>query len=329
MTFEQLLFSKKDQIALLEQWYTCVEFGMTTKHFCQKLADSGTATTKKIGQAGLDAPGRGQQFTDVLEGWLSPVVISTLVLSERNGQLLDGLDIAMKELEGGQGVMFSIFRATLFPISVLLLMGYLGVYISGEILDAGSVPPYSIGGVWRDFVSGTGTLLGMCILGLLIAASISMPIWTGTIRRFFDSWPLFSHYRVGAAGNLLATLANLSKAGMNLKAAIEEVKPRSTLYLKSHLKNMEKNIETESNPGKVLDTGLLLVDAQVNLDVMGDIAPLTRLLEKAAQQHQKHSQKKLASLTKNLPLVIFLLSIALLLSLVGTSVVSLVMNIRL
>ena len=101
-SFEKLLFDKKNQKALLEQWRTCAEYGMTTKDFCQKLANSQSSSVRKIGEAGLNAPGQGKSFTEVLEGWLSPIALSTLIIAEKNGQLRHGLDIALNELEGGQ-----------------------------------------------------------------------------------------------------------------------------------------------------------------------------------------------------------------------------------
>lgn len=327
MSFEQWLFGKNDQIALLEQWRTCVEFGMTTKAFCQKLVDNGSDATKKIGQAGLDAPGQGRQFADVLEGWLSPVVVSTLLIAEKNGQLKAGLDIAIEELEGGQGIMMSLFHIIVWPTLTLIGLGLLGVYISGEIIKTASLE-HTMAQTWRSVVQGPGAMTLMVWVGLLLLCAVAMPVWIGSTRRWADSLWLFSHYRIAAAGNLLATLANLSRAGMNLSQAMEEIAPSSSRYLKAHLAQMRKQLETQDNPGKALNTGLLLNDAQINLDVMGDIAPLTRLLESAAKQHQTHSQKQLTRMRLWLPKIILVLAILLLISLVGTAMASLFMTIK-
>ncbi|MFM2588265.1 type II secretion system F family protein [Vibrio sp. TBV020] len=327
MRFEQWLFGKSDQIALLEQWRTCVEFGMTTKDFCQKLKDNGSDATKKIGQAGLDAPGKGVRFTDVLEGWLSPVVVSTLVIAERNGQLKEGLDIALRELSGGQGVMMGLFMVLFWPLLTLIGLGVLGVYISGEIIATASLTG-SMADQWRLWVQGPGVFALTLALGLLALSALSMPWWTGPLRHTIDGVWLFSHYRIAAAANLLSTLANLSRAGMNLVQAIEEISPYSSRYLNEHLTQMKTNLATQSNPGKALDTGLLLADAQTNLDVMGDIAPLPLLLEKSAAQHQQILTQSLTRMRLWLPKIILVLAIVLLLSLVGSAMASLFASIQ-
>lgn len=327
MKLEQLLFDKKDQIALLEQWQTCTEYGMTTKDFCNKLISSGNSSSQKIGQAGLDAPGNGQRFTDVLHGWLSPVVVSTLAIAEQNGQLKNGLDIAIKELSGGQGVMKDIFWMVFLPFLTVIALGILGVYISGEIITTAELEG-TIATTVRQLVMGPGAMLVIAIVTWFVLCSLSMPIWTGQLRTLVDkTWP-FCDYRTAVAGNLLSTLANLSQAGMSLNVAMDEVMPHSTRYLQSHLKQMKVQIETESNPGRALDTGLLLPDAQDNLNVVGDIAPLTLLLEKGAQQHHRHLTNKMDKLKLIVPKIILVLAILLLVSLVGSSMVALFTSIQ-
>ena len=116
---------------------------------------------------------------------------------------------------------------------------------------------------------------------------------------------------------------------MSLKAAMKEVQPHSSRYLTAHLQRMLSHLETETNPGRALDTGLLLADAQTNLNVMGDIAPLTTLLEKSAEQHHRHLAKKMATLQLIVPKVILVLAILLLGALVGSAMASLFISIQL
>ncbi|AUI88954.1 hypothetical protein BS333_21475 (plasmid) [Vibrio azureus] len=327
-SFEKLLFDKKDQKALLEQWRTCAEYGMTTKDFCQKLANSQSSSVRKIGEAGLNAPGQGKTFTEVLEGWLSPVALSTLIIAEKNGQLRHGLDIALNELEGGQNVMMKLFAITAFPLLVFFGLGTLGVYISGEIIQTADLEG-TMATTVRDFVSGPGLVFFTTLMALGAIISLVMPWWTGPARTMADNvWP-FCDYRYGVAGNLLSTLGHLSEAGISLTGAIEEVRPHSNRYLRYHLEEVKTNLETESNPGRAFDTGLLLHDAQDNLNVVGDIAPLTTLLNKSAEQHKRHLQKKMATMSLIVPKVILLLAIALLISLVGSAMGALFISIQL
>jgi hypothetical protein len=327
MNIEKWLFGKSDQLALLEQWRTCAEYGMTTKDFCQKLVNSGSDAAKKIGQAGLEAPGKGQRFTDVLEGWLPPVVVATLVIAEKNGQIKPGLDIAITEVKGGQGIMMALLWISLFPLAVFAGLGLLGLYISQEIIITANLE-HSMADQWRGWVQSVGVSLMLSLIGLLTLSALAMPFWTGALRPALDKVWLFSHYRIAAAGNLLSTLANLSKAGMNLSQAIDEILPTSTRYLGAHLRQMKRQLISESNPGKAFDTGLLLTDAQINLEMMGDTVPLATLLEKGAAQHQQQVTRSMARMQLWLPKIILLLAIALLLSLVGSAMASLFISIN-
>ena len=211
---------------------------------------------------------------------------------------------------------------------VFLGLGTLGVYISGDIIETVSLEG-TIATTVRDFVTGPGFISFITLMALGVIIRLVMPLWTGPKRAMIDKvWP-FCDYRYGVAGNLLSTLGHLSEAGISLTGAIEEVRPHSNRYLRYHLDEIKTNLETESNPGRAFDTGLLLHDAQDNLNVVGDIAPLTTLLNKSAEQHKRHLQKKMATMSLIVPKVILLLAIVLLLSLVGSAMAALFMSIKL
>ncbi|MDN4708583.1 hypothetical protein QYZ41_26185 [Vibrio parahaemolyticus] len=98
-TLEQWTFSSDEQVAFLDQWLKADRYKLTTKEFCQSLVENGTDALKQIGQAGLDAPGQGQRFVDVLEGWFPGVVLSSIRAAESAGQRHIGLQTAIEQLK--------------------------------------------------------------------------------------------------------------------------------------------------------------------------------------------------------------------------------------
>ena len=324
---ETLLFTRSNQKDLLEQWLMCEEDGLTVSQFCDLLVKHGDDTTKKIGKEGLAAPGQGKSFSSVLAKWCDPVVASTIASAETAGNRKLGIEAALCELAGGQNIMARLAKVAAFPILTVLGVGYLGVYVSGEILSA-LRDTQGFAQDFRAFLQGSG-LVSLASLGaLLVLMGLSMPRWTGQKRQCVDNWPLYSHYRIGAAAGLLRTLSNLSTAGMNLNEALEVTSRNATPYVRSHIERMRAHLVKETNLGKVLNTGLLLPRSQSNLEVLGDSAHVSRLLSRAALYHQEQVTKRLNRIDAVLPKVILILAIVMLAVLIGTSMMQLLNSVQ-
>lgn len=327
IALETLLFTRANQKELLEQWLQCDEDGLTVTQFCELLVKHGDDSTKKIGKEGLEAPGKGKAFSDVLAKWCAPIVASTIASAESAGNRKIGIEAALNELSGGQNVMGRLFKTVAFPMLTVLGVGYLGVYVSGEILGAVRAPQgFAID--FRSYLQGSGLLTLVALATALVSMGFSMPRWAGSSRQWVDSLPLYSHYRIGAAAGLLRTLCNLSSAGMNLNEALEVAAKNGTPYLRGHINVMRERLVTENNIGKVLDSGLLLPKSQSNLEVLGESAQVTRLLERAALYHQSEVTKRLNRIDLVLPKIILILAIIMLAVLIGSSMMLLLNSVQ-
>ncbi|ARR10099.1 hypothetical protein Vc3S01_p10069 (plasmid) [Vibrio campbellii] len=105
-------------MAFLDQWLKADRYKLTTKEFCQSLVENGTDALKQIGQAGLDAPGQGQRFVDVLEGWFPSVVLSSIRAAESAGQRHIGLQTAIEQLKGGENIVAKLVKMLAFPYAL-------------------------------------------------------------------------------------------------------------------------------------------------------------------------------------------------------------------
>ncbi|NMT18869.1 hypothetical protein HKA99_31480, partial [Vibrio parahaemolyticus] len=84
---------------------------------------NGTDALKQIGQAGLDAPGQGQRFVDVLEGWFPGVVLSSIRAAESAGQRHIGLQTAIEQLKGGENIVAKLVKMLAFPYALTVGAG--------------------------------------------------------------------------------------------------------------------------------------------------------------------------------------------------------------
>lgn len=329
MNLNQRLFSKQQQVALIEQWLTCDEYGMSTQKFCEQLVEYGDSQSKEIGEAGLLAL-NGGSVTSALKGWLPEVVVNSIEVAEEAGHRKMGLEGALRQLEGGQNVIRRLAGIMTIPFFVTLLISLLGVFVSGEILKAISgLSRQSVGGIGQDFhdaVALWGPWITLVILGVLSGVSVSFTLWHSPSRNITNNWPLYQQYRLATVAALLGSLGNLSQCGMKLDDALAAISnASSSRYLKNHIKTMRIRIEEdgEKNLGKILDTGLLLTFEHANLEVLGDTGDYAKLLLKSAKNHDKAVKKQLDMMSVFLPNMALVMAVLLLVTLVGASMVQL------
>ena len=318
-SLNQLLFTQADQVTLLEQWQNCDEYGLTTRQFCEALIANGSDAAKEIGQAGLDAPAKGQHFTDILMDWYPHYIVNAITTSEQVGNRQAGLIAAIKQLQGGQNIVLNIMKSLWFPFILLFVTGGIGLYVSDEILKSVTVKG-GMGQTMNDIVATYGIPIAFCAIGLLILIAFTLPTLTGQLRQWLDSWPIFSLYRTATAASLMSTLSNLLACGLKLDAALHAIEHHASPYLRSHIIKMREQRIGQMNLGNVLDTGLILPFELGTLKILGGHADFSSLLIKTANAHQIYVDKRLARMSAILPKIGLLLVIALLAGLVGTAI---------
>lgn len=95
------------------------------------------------------------------------------------------------------------------------------------------------------------------LCGLVILYYWSLPNWSGKGRQFLDRFPPYSVYRDRMASALLGVLGGLLHGGLTLEEALRRVEPRSTPYLRSHVRRMIRLLPASGKePMKALSTGL-------------------------------------------------------------------------
>lgn len=318
-TPQQWMFTSEDQIAFIEQWRNFDEYGLSTKKMCLALIENGTPALKAIGKAGLDAPANNKEFTDILYGWLPEMIIAGIAISRSKGVTQDGLKGAIKQLQGGQRIVARLAAFMAFPFAVTISVGFVGTYVSSNILNA-SRTDHGIGQSVLDAVTLWGGPSAIGCVALLLLLAYALPNWKGESRNIVSGWPLFSVYKYATATTILDTLANLISCGMKLDDALQAIENNSHPFIKDHVSKMRMQKTGQENLGLILDTGLLLPFELTTLKVLGSDVDYHELLKKSAVIHQDFVNKRLDKMKNILPKVGMLIAIMLLVLLVGSSV---------
>jgi type II secretory pathway component PulF len=97
----------------------------------------------------------------------------------------------------------------------------------------------------------------MALLCWLIYLSLSR--WTGGVRDFFDSLPIYGTYKTMVAGNFLYTMTFLAKSQTDLLASIEMIRENSSAYTSYQMKKMLMRQVTgvDSDAMGILNVGLV------------------------------------------------------------------------
>ncbi|HBC3949096.1 TPA: hypothetical protein KD869_002841 [Vibrio parahaemolyticus] len=317
-SIEQWTFSTDEQAAFLDQWLKAERYKLTTKEFCQSLVENGTDALKQIGQAGLDAPGQGKRFVDVLEGWFPGVVLSSIRAAESAGQRHIGLQTAIEQLKGGENIVAKLVKMLAFPYALSVGAGFYGVYIADKMLSAIDNKP-GIGLTVRNFFADHGIVMAVVFALFLLVLAMALPNWKGNSRALSNDWPLFSLYRVAVASTLLKTLANLTQCGMKLSDALVQAQIRNTPFAQMHIQTMREQAIGQTNLGAILDTGLLLPNELSAMKVLGTRVSYTELLSESGVHHAEHVKKQLDKMQLWLPKAGLLVTILVLGSLIASA----------
>ncbi|WP_394230515.1 type II secretion system F family protein [Shewanella colwelliana] len=319
-SLSQWSFTTSDQIALVEQWQSCDEYGLTIRQFCESLIENGTSATKKIGAAGMDALGRGESLIDVLHGWLPPLIISAIAVATKAGDRQQGLKAAIKQLEGGQNVVAKIAAALAVPFAITLMVGSLGVYISDKVLSGMDANANGMGQQVLDVAQFWGPGLAIFCLVFLMTLAFALPRITGPFREVLNRLPVFALYKTATAASLMESIGNLLSCGMKLDDALASIESHSQPFVKSHVRQMREQSIGQDNLGETINSGLLLPFELSALKVLGSHADNSILLLKSAKAHQKVVTKRFSLMSSALPKVGLLIAIAVLATLVGSAV---------
>lgn len=296
--FAQRSFNRKLKIEFLEDLVDALHSNITVKEQLKQLVSYGSKKHAVPARYMLAIMEKAKPFSVAMEGWFPSVVIQAVKAGEANRKLDMALENAQSALTNG-GVIGKIIGSNLYSIFLLSLATIANITayefiftpkleeVSFRYWSPISKLAYNIGGVFvHDSVY---ILIGMAIV--FIGISKFMGMKTNKFRSRFDSFPIFTQYRLFNAVTLLSSLTLMFKTRMALNASLPLLSNSTEGYLHSHIEIMRKRLKSGKNIslGSVLRSGLF-EDGEISR-----IETLTSknnrgigiVLEKATNRHQK------------------------------------------
>ena len=287
---------KQHQLKLLSDLYRLAKAGLKQAEVAQQLILFGSKTHKKIGREIHEALISGGKFAEGLKPWIDPLAWETLLANETTGNWAKGLENAKLAVSTQNAATGQLFGALLFPIIGLITLFALAAANATQFLPMfEEIIPQARWGMWTNYALGFGqfsaawgSALVMSVFVFIVFCLITLPFFTGAVRKSVDNFPLYRQYRLIQISTLLRSMSDLSQAGFGLKSILIQLKENTSPYLRYHVNIMLARIsEGETNLGNIMNTGILNLSEQYSMRILGQIdgSTTTETLRNSTEIH--------------------------------------------
>lgn len=305
MNLQTKLFGLTQQASLLQQIQRLSKVGIHQREIAEQLVKYGSSSEKQIGRSLLQSIDSGEPFSNALKPWFNRMVWESILAGETSGDWHGGLSNALETIHMQNISTIMLIKALIKPLFglVALLFACACSYwfffpMMTELLPMPrwgelSTFAYSFSQFWAN--RGLYMIFGIIALASISVISLPLaPIGDGRIRKYIDYLPIFSHYRLITSTNLLRSLSNLTRAGLNLLEGIDHIGYKTTPYLKWHLSNARKKIHAgESNIGDIFDTGLIQEQNVRTMRIIGETGNHYETFKNSAELHGSLLESKM------------------------------------
>lgn len=194
---------------------------------------------------------------------------------EQNGKLVEALHHAVK-VKNALAEMKRATRAAIAQpffsfVGVLVNSAVLGMMLWPDLMRSIPEPfwpKWALPSIYMDlWLARNWPFLGL-VFFVVWAYYYTLPRWTGPVRQFIDRFPPWSAYREENANILLTSLAGFLSNKFTLTRACEEIRDRSSPYLRWHLNRIIPQIESKGEAAlEAFNTGIF---SQAVLDRLED-----------------------------------------------------------
>lgn len=241
----------------------------------------------------------GLTFAEALKGWAPArerLMLSTGDVSNLESALLN----LIKVTEGTTKMIRPIIGAIAYPaflmfMAVLILYG-IGAYMVPPMQDA--APNVRWRGTARDLVDVSDWIrvywqLAFAFLPItMLTIYLTIGIWTGYIRSFFDKLPPWSLYKIFSGISWLLAMSALVKSGTPVSTSLQALRRDANPYLKERIDKTLIFVNNGDNLGQALEkTGLEFPDREIiaDLKVYSELDNFEEAMDKLANEWLEES----------------------------------------
>lgn len=243
------MFSNSSRLRLYEKIGRYISNGVSLNYALEQISYYASDEGRKkdnieaiITQDWLSSLRNGSSFSHSLTGWVPLDEVNLLAAGEVSGKLDSAIDNILFINETKKKIKSAI-AGIAYPIA-LIFTTFFFMYIFGtQVVPAFSdvLPSEKWTGnavtmlLIADFVENY-LLITSCVTGAAIfLIIITLPIWTGVLRRKLDSVPPWSIYRILVGGGFLLSLSSLLEAGVPASNALKIINKNASPWYRERL----------------------------------------------------------------------------------------------
>lgn len=250
---------------------------------------------------------RGMTFSEATRGWV-PYEETLLLMSGNVSSLLVSLENVGHVVEGIRRIKRAMWGAIAYPLFLLFLtLGIIvmvGIYLVPPLAEAAGSEVIWHGTaaslVWvSDFARKYWFIFGVGFVGIFSLVWLSLPIWTGRIRTWFDRLPPWNTYKLQASVSWLMSLAAMVSAGVSVPDAMRLLADNSNRYLSSILDDALHHIANGENLGNALAlTGRNFPSEEIvgDLIIYADMNDFDKNVNQIARDYMEESVRKMENI---------------------------------
>jgi type II secretory pathway component PulF len=262
----QLLFTKSEQQAFLEDVGNLVKDGVPAPRAIATLQDIGSGPSKKVAKNILDKVSAGQRISDGMEGWFPPSIVEIIRAGEAGGALAETMASAAASLAQRSSAFSSVLSSVLYPLVVFFMGLGVSVFLKHSVFEnfAAIRPIDNWPQDGKMLLTIASFVESWWWLAIVIIATIALTVRsillnvTGNAREIIDTIPPFSLYKDYIAALFMETLGLLLANRIGFKQALNILQANATHYLAWHIYLMQFRLSGgRENIADVLDSGMI------------------------------------------------------------------------
>ena len=251
---------------------------------------------------------RGMTFAQATSGWV-PSEETLLLTSGNVSSLLISLENVGRVVNGINRIKRAMWSAVAYPLFLFALtvaiIVMVGIYLVPPLAEAAGSDV-----IWRgtaaslvwvsNFANKYWYGLTIAFVGIILFVWLSLPVWTGRLRIFFDKFPPYNTYKLQISVSWLMSLAAMVSAGVSVPDAMRLLADSSNKYLSSILNDALHYISNGENLGNAMaltDSNFPSEEIIGDLMIYSDMNDFDKNLDQIARDYMEESVRKMESIS--------------------------------
>ena len=331
-SFVRLQFGFSQRVQFYQEFAALLRSGMSKPEAIELLSLVATDEGKKKGDPVgvilksvlLDIQ-NGQSFGEAIRQWVPADDRMVLEATENSDDFPTQLEEYCETLRMKRKVVGTIIGGLTYPVFLFIMVFSMLIYFGRVIVPSIAVllpvekwqGPAKFLAFLGRFAENYAVVSAIVMVVTLSIVAISLPRWTGLIRRYADYLPIYRLYRIYTGISFMLAVSSLMRGGMAPIVAIERVLPLTTPYVRERLRGIRRGMLNGLDLGESLHKyGRSWPDYKMNLSIkiFARTQDLSSQLARLSQDWLRLNQEKMAqrmSAIRNIALVmVFLIIIA-------------------